>query len=129
MVLLGGNLATALYSDMKVPHDISRVLLRSQSLEFIEIISSLSSELNLWFLNQMSGMTESDNKKVHSNNARTRRAQFAAKSSRAIYWDKQSIKLGKPTKSSNIVLQAKSWMKIFELKEDRRNDQTYLSTR
>lgn len=65
-------------------------LLRSQSLEFIEIISSLSSELNLWFLNQMSGMTESDNTEVHSNNARARRAQFAAMSSRAIYWDKQS---------------------------------------
>lgn len=90
VVLLGGNLATALYSDMKVPHDISRILLRSQSLEFIEIISSLSSELNLWFLNQMSGMTESDNTEVHSNNARARRAQFAAMSSRAIYWDKQS---------------------------------------
>ena len=45
----------ALYSDMKVPHDIPRVLLQSKSLEFIEIISPLISELNLRFLNPKSG--------------------------------------------------------------------------
>lgn len=61
------------------------------------------------------------------NSQQCRRARFTGINS--LRFSISNIKLGKPTKSSNIVLQAKSWMKIFELKEDRRNDQTYLSTR
>lgn len=80
----------ALYSDMKIPHYAPKVLLWTNSLGFTAIIKSLSSELYLRSENPMRCVMESDNTKVHSNNARARRAQFAAMSSRAINSDKQS---------------------------------------
>lgn len=56
---------------------------------------------------------ESDNTKVHSNNARARLAQFAALSSRAIYSDflVSKMKLHRPAKSLNVSLHVISWFK------------------